>query len=77
MGGACVRPDDNLESRQETGIPRPVPKMLQSQQTSDKRPDTLTFSGYKSFKNIKNISQKYKIGKELGHGCFGSVYEAV
>lgn len=52
-------------------------QMLESQQTSAKRPDTLTFNGYKSFKNIKNISQKYKIGKELGHGCFGSVYEAV
>ena len=52
-------------------------QMLESQQTSAMRPETLSFNGYKSFKNIKNISQKYKIGKELGHGCFGSVYEAV
>jgi len=44
-------------------------------QTNDKLERSLSFKNYKGFKHVENISH-YKIGKELGHGSFGSVYYA-
>jgi calcium-dependent protein kinase len=36
----------------------------------------LTFKNLKAFKKVDNIHDKYALGKELGRGAFGVVYEA-
>lgn len=81
MGGACARANDNVDSMLEpSSISRPKQQTLASSQAlaapSLTKQDSLTFKGYKSFKSITNIGKLYKVGKELGHGSFGSVFEA-
>lgn len=35
----------------------------------------ITFDSYRKFKWINHIEEHYVLGKELGHGSFGSVYK--
>ncbi len=72
MGTMCVRSSD------EDYIPpsgfKPTILMSQDKSVDPTLKKAITFDNYKKFKWINHIEEHYVLGKELGHGSFGSVY---
>lgn len=47
--------------------------MMTKRQLQDQQKNILSFKASKGFKAIANITDTYKMGKELGAGSFGTV----